>query len=161
MVLLEGTISRRLLDAAPPLTLSESALEQVVGLSSDDEPITLGQYLAVRAPEVAKRFRLSEPAPEQRQSVRAIEDLSDSEVKRVVKLRLRRGADGLKLAVLGQGVLSMEELEKEIDADTELGRRVVEAERSNLALLQRLAETGKLRSTIDTDSPIAVPSLPF
>ena len=156
----DNATARRLIDAAPPLRLSASALQQVVGWSTDDQPITLATYLAAQTPEV-QGFQLSTLSEEQRQSVRRVEDLSDEELRKVVKLRLRQGSDGLKLAVLGQGELSVTELEKEIDAHSDVGQRLTAAERSNLILLQRLAEAGKIRSLSGTEATLEVPPLPF
>ena len=65
------------------------------------------------------------------------------------------------LSRLASGELSVNELEKEIDAHTDVGQRLTAAERSNLILLQRLAEAGKIQSISGIEAALEVPPLPF
>ncbi len=149
-----------LLDQAPELALPPAALSQVVSWSSeDDRPISLGEFLAARAPHAAKVFQLGPSRT--KLAVPRPADLTDAEMTKVVTARLREGATDARLAVLGQGAFTVDQLIQEIAVGTELGKRLLSAERRHLELLDRLAEANKLRRADQKPTGVAVPDFEF
>ncbi len=150
----------RVLEAAPELNLSKDALDQTVSWSSEGA-VSLGYYVSVRVPQLAHILSVEHKPDEPDKSVVPVDQLSNEDLKRVVRARLDEGTDDdTRLAVLGGGIYSIEDLKQEIDKETELGRRLLAAERRNIGLIERLAEAGKIRPS-NVEPSIDVPEFEF
>ncbi len=132
----------RIVDAAPEFALSKTALDQTVSWS-ENGPVSLGTYISSQVPQLAQKLSLG-PQPDA--SVVSADQLSDEDLRKVVYTRLKEGTDAdTRLAVLGQGTYTIDDLKQQIEEKTALGQRLLAAERRNIGLLERLAEAGKIR----------------
>jgi hypothetical protein len=155
---LDSPFDLDVLAAAPALALPAAALDQTVGWSAERQrPVSLREYIASRAPR-SVRLALHVDRSEATAPVKRATELTDEELRETTCAILREGTEGTKLAILGQGLFSAEELEREVREGTPLGIRLQKATKRHLALLQGLVEAGKLRSVRDGDQP--APALP-
>jgi len=147
----------RIVNAAPEFALSKSALGQTVSWS-ENGPVSLGAYISARIPQLAHKLSLG-PHPDA--YAPSADRLSDENLQKVVYTRLMEGADAdTRLAVLGQGTYSIADLKQQIEKKTELGLRLLAAERRNIRLLERLAEAGKISGEAN-EPAINVPPFDF
>jgi hypothetical protein len=156
----KSKVDLELVESAPDLELTKEALHQIVSWSSKGEtPITLGEYIAaVGPPPIAEQLKSSFAAPKPEGAKRVLE-LSEDELEQVVCLRLRQGTPNLRVAVMGEGDYSIDDLIIEVKNRTSVGLRMMQATVRSIALVESLVDAGKLHLT-DGSGPTKSPKSP-
>lgn len=138
------------IEEAPEMVMPPSFLDQPTSWYvepgkpvSEGRVVTIKEYIASRAPQTV-RDTLGIP-PSEGNPVKGADELPDDELRELTLVILRGGRDDEFLAVLGSGSYSKQEHIAEVERGTALGRQTMDGTRLNVALIQRLIDSGKLR----------------
>jgi hypothetical protein len=143
-----------LADDSPVTQLPADALSQTVSWSSvDDRPVSLGEFIAAWAPP-----ELAALVPVDRESqVRRVKhayELDEAELEKTVLARLQESEPNIALGVVGEGGCRRDDLLKEVEEYSPLGKELMEATRDDIEYLEILAESGKLQFGADKGEKI-------
>lgn len=146
-----------LIEGAPEMVMSPSFLDQPISWHTEPgKPVSEGrvvvirEYIASRSPQ-SVRESLSIPLSEDI-TVKKADELTDEELRELTLAILRKGRDDAYLVVFGKGTYSKQQHIAEVERGTELGRRTINGTRLNVALIQGIIDSGKLRISEECDS---------
>lgn len=151
----------RFFESAPTVQLPPSALGQTVGWSSQDKrPVSLRDFIAARAPRAVGAL-LDTDSRGDPEHVKRITELTDEELQETVCALLGEAPENIRVAILGHGDFSIEDLIGHVRTRSDLGLRLISAARRHIDLLERLVEAGKLRVAESGQPSVRVPAFDF
>jgi hypothetical protein len=140
--------------------LEPSELAQPISLTDKGDVATVGDLIAEKAPNGIRAMFGMTAAPTS-EHVREVGHLSFDALKRVATEMLRRVEPAQRVAAIGLGDYSPQELIEEVDRGTAMGARIVDAVRLNGVFLEAAVANGKVRPKTDHYRNLVFPDFPF
>ncbi len=133
------------------MELNREVLTRIVSWSAkDNRPVSLGEVVGSRMPEQAARLNI-DPYTE-KEPFKRVGELDNDEMRKVVMEILSHTSDAVRMS-MGRSSYSPEQIREAVRAESDLGRRIIDMNRSEIGMLEQLFETGKVTRLLDGTTP--------
>jgi len=135
-------------------------LDQPISLTNDGDLATVRDLIAAKAP-VRVREMFGDVLKRTAARVRSVSKLDPQSLRRVALEVLRQSNPNERVAAIGLGDFTPKQLMSEVERDTVMGVRIVDAVRLNGILVEQAVTSGKIRPKVAEYSELRLPNFDF
>jgi len=152
----------RLLPHLSPVELADKDLNEPVSLCADGHVSTVGDLIEQKAPSFVKHsFGMSDyTTVSEDKRIVPVNNLDYENLRKLSVELVKRADPGESVAFIGGGSYSKNDLIREIEHDTFVGKRIVSDFRTHSLFLEKAIENGKVIRAED-NATIDIPSFDF
>jgi hypothetical protein len=150
----------RVINHMAPIEFDRAELDQPVSLTERGGIATVGNLIAERAPQ-SIRALFGKAAPNCAAHVRPVNSLPHKALQRLAIEIVRRSDPTHRVAAIGLGDYSRDELVEQIDQNTAVGSRIIDAIRLRSAFVEAAVTAGKIRPKNVNYANVKFPAFDF
>lgn len=149
-----------IIDQMEVIELTEEDLNLPTSLNEDNEIAALKDLMAQEAPVNVKAAFHMESAEAPKSRVKSVNDLKDEDLTKLTVNVIENSDPGETLSVVGVGEFNREELIRQVNEGTDLGRRMIQAVRLNAQFLENAMKAGKVKQK-EAAKKVTLPEFDF
>jgi len=144
------------------IELTPSELDQPISIKTDGSLATVRDLIAEKAPsEVRAMFGAVATEATSHLHVTSVAELDISSLRRVAVEVLQKSNPDHHVVAIGLGEYTPQQLIREVECDTLMGARVIDAVRMNGLFIEQAITTGKIRPSNIAYTELRLPDFDF